>query len=106
MASSTETKLMRGILTGVMIAFVSSLQVGAAAAHEAHSPTGVTWKYDGFCCNGDNLSGDCQMISTKNVRVTEGGYEISLGPGDHRLITRPHHFSLKQSQARRSQDEE
>jgi hypothetical protein len=97
---------MRGILTGVMIAFVSSLQAGAAAAHEAHSPTGVTWKYDGFCCNGDNLSGDCQMISTKNVKVTEGGYEILLGPGDHRLITRPHHFSLKQSQARRSQDEE
>jgi hypothetical protein len=97
---------MRGILKGVMIAYASCVYVGSAAAHEAHSPSGVTWKYDGFCCNGDNHTGDCQMISTKNVKIINGGYEIILGPGDHRLITRPHDFKLPQSQARRSQDEE
>lgn len=74
----------------------------SVAAHD----TGSGWDYEQFCCNGDNHSGDCQMIATKNVRVTKGGYEIFLRPGDHRLVTRPHNFSLPQSEARRSQDEE
>jgi hypothetical protein len=103
-------KYRRSILTGAMIAVVSGVNgMGgglSARAHEAHSPTGIKWKYDGYCCNGDAHSGDCQMISTRNVRVTNQGYEISLGPGDHRMITRPHHFTMPQGEARRSKDEE
>lgn len=96
----------RCILNGVMIAFFLGAGLFPAGAHEAHSVKGGTWKYDGYCCNGDSRSGDCQMISTRNVRITSQGYEISLGPGDHRLITRPHHFTMPQSEARRSKDEE
>jgi hypothetical protein len=96
---------MRAVLTGLLVASVCHLSP-AAHAHEAHSGGGMAWKYDGFCCNGDSKSGDCQMISTKNVKVTDNGYEVYLGPGDHRMITRPHRFNMKQSQARRSQDEE
>ncbi|AXV15964.1 hypothetical protein CYG48_09805 [Neorhizobium sp. SOG26] len=96
---------MRLVLTGSMVAFACLFST-AALAHEAHSAGGMAWKYDGFCCNGDNHTGDCQMISTRNVKVTENGYEIQLKPGDHRMITRPHRFTMKQSQARRSQDEE
>ncbi|TWF54687.1 hypothetical protein [Neorhizobium alkalisoli] len=90
------------ILAGVIVAYASLLHVGPATAHEAMSG----FKYDGFCCNGDNHTGDCQMISTKNVKVVKGGYEIIIGPGDHRLITRQHDFTLPQSQARRSLDSE
>jgi hypothetical protein len=93
---------MRNVPVILLVAFASPLCALPAAAHDAK--TG--WEYDKFCCNGDNHSGDCQMISTKNVRVTSGGYEILLRPGDHRLVTRPHNFSLPQSEARRSKDEE
>ncbi len=93
---------MRGILTGVSVAYLVCMPVVPAEAHEAMSG----WKYDGFCCNGDSHSGDCQMISTRNVKIIKGGYEIILGPGDHRLITRRHDFVLPQSEARRSQDSE
>jgi hypothetical protein len=85
------------ILVVVASAFPSSL-----FAHEAL--TG--WKYEAFCCNGNEHNGDCQMISTKNVRVTPQGYDISLRPGEHRLVTRRHDFSVPQSQTRRSGDEE
>jgi hypothetical protein len=102
MSSSTETELMRAVLTGLMIAYASCVHATSAAAHEAMSG----WKYDGFCCNGDNHTGDCQMISTRNVKIINGGYEIILGPGDHRMITRKHDFVLPQSEARRSKDSE
>lgn len=88
---------MRSILASVMFAYASG-----AVAHEAHSG----WKYESYCCNGDNHTGDCQMIATKNVKVIKNGYEIILGPGDHRLITRNHDFKLPQSEARRSKDSE
>ncbi|MCJ8519479.1 hypothetical protein ABID21_002293 [Pseudorhizobium tarimense] len=81
-----------------------SLLFAALPAGSHDAPAG--WQYDKFCCNGDGHNGDCQMISTKNVKITERGYEISLGPGDHRLVTRPHHFTLPQSKARRSRDAE
>jgi len=93
---------MRSIPMTLLMASVLSLAPLPAVGHDAK--TG--WEYDKFCCNGDNHAGDCQMISTKNVKITDGGYEISLGPGDHRLVTRPHNFSLPQSQALRSQDAE
>lgn len=99
---------MRGILTGVSYVFLALVAYGfssmMALAHEAHSPTGASWKYDGYCCNGDSQTGDCQMIPDKNVKIIQGGYEIIIGPGDHRLITRKHDFKLPQSEARRSLD--
>ncbi|WP_165218266.1 hypothetical protein [Affinirhizobium pseudoryzae] len=92
---------MRSILALVMIAYASA-SPSSLSAHEAHSG----WKYEAYCCNGNEHTGDCQMISTKNVRITPNGYEISLRAGEHRLVTKSHAFRVPQSEARRSQDEE
>jgi hypothetical protein len=95
--SSTEKKPMRIILTVMMIAFASSV-----AAHESHKG----FKYESYCCNGNAETGDCQMIPEKSVRITPNGYEVSLAPGDHRLVTRKHQFNWSQGDARRSEDGE
>ena len=99
-------KDMRSFLPALLFVLAAGAASAPVQAHEAHSPTGIKWKYDGYCCNGDAHSGDCQQISTRHVRITSRGYEIFLGPGDHRMITRPHHFTMPQSETRRSQDEE
>lgn len=86
---------MRSILIGVMIAFAS-----CAYGHDA--PLG--WRYEPYCCNGNDDNGDCQMIPTKSVKIVQGGYQVTLAPGDHRLVTRYHVFKLPQQTTRRSQD--
>jgi hypothetical protein len=73
-----------------------------ATAHDAASG----WTYDQFCCNGNNHNGDCQMIPATAVRIVQGGYQVTLRPGDHRLATRRHIFRLPQDAARRSKDGE
>ncbi len=88
---------MRTVLTVSMIAYSASV-----FAHDAQ--TG--WKYEAFCCNGNNHTGDCQMIPEKSVRITQQGYQITLAPGDHRLVTRSHVFKLSGGMSRRSQDGE
>ena len=86
---------MRMILAGIML-------VVATAAHAHEAPSGFT--YDPFCCNGDGDSGDCQRISSETVRPNHGGYEVTLLPGDHRLATRRHVFSIPQSLVKESPD--
>lgn len=76
--------------------------VSGAGAHEAHSG----FKYARYCCNGDSQTGDCQTIPMRAVTIAPGGYIISLGPGDHRLVTRNHVFNWSQDQTRRSEDGE
>ena len=75
---------------------------GPAVAHEAMSG----WQYEQFCCNGNNHNGDCQMIPAHTVRIIDGGYRVTLAPGDHRMATRSHVFHLLQGDARRSRDGE
>lgn len=96
---------MKRVLLPVVV-LVGVFSSGAAIAHEAHSASGMTWKYDGFCCNGDSTTGDCQAIPTKSVKVVKGGYEVSLSAGDHRLVTRPHTFFVKQDDVRVSKDDD
>jgi hypothetical protein len=86
---------MRGLLSFVVIIFASG-----ALAHDA--PTG--WRYDPYCCNGDGMTGDCQMIPSRTVKVVEGGFLITLEPGDHREITRNHVFMMPQRKTMRSPD--
>ncbi|MCM2473077.1 hypothetical protein HGO38_06255 [Rhizobium sp. CG5] len=88
---------MRSILTGVLVAYASCVQ-----AHDSHSG----WRYESFCCNGDNHTGDCQMIPSQSVKVINNGYQLTLSPGDHRLVTRDHVFKFPQTTTRRSQDSE
>lgn len=74
---------------------LSALAVMPATAHEF---------YDTWCCNGNAHSGDCQPIPSASVKPVDGGYQITLGPGDHRLATRVHVFSKAQAETRRSLD--
>jgi hypothetical protein len=71
-------------------------------AHDA--PAG--WRYDAYCCNGNEHSGDCQQIPSKTVRIVRGGYQLTIAPGDHRLVTRAHVFKFPQRSALRSPDSE
>ncbi|WP_112437112.1 MULTISPECIES: hypothetical protein [unclassified Rhizobium] len=96
---------MRSILVVVMIAFSSCVQIpgvqtSGAQAHDA--PSG--WAYEPYCCNGDNETGDCQMIPPKSVAITPNGYRVTLLPGDHRLVTHAHVFLLPMGRAMKSGD--
>ncbi len=90
---------MRLVLT---VLFLSLAFSATALAHESHKG----FKYESYCCNGDAETGDCQMIPTRSVRVTSDGYEVSLAPGDHRMVTRRQIFNWSQREARRSEDGE
>ncbi|MDK4725448.1 hypothetical protein [Rhizobium phaseoli] len=86
---------MRIVLAAIGMAF-------AAAAQAHHAPSGFA--YDPYCCNGDGESGDCQSISSKTVRALHEGYEVTLLPGDHRLVTRRHVYLIPQAQTKESPD--
>jgi hypothetical protein len=84
----------------LLLSLVGLAFAGPMVAHDA--PSG--WQYAQFCCSGNSENGDCQMIPATAVRIVEGGFEVTLAPGDHRLATRRHVFHLSQDAARRSQD--
>lgn len=92
--------------------FAALVACSAAYAHEAHPVNAPTWKYDGFCCSGSTAgvpqenTGDCQKIDKHTVRAVQGGWKITLEPGDHHMVTRPHTFTIPQSQVRRSLDDD
>ena len=86
----------------ILLGFAACALATPAAAHDA--PSG--WQYEQICCNGNNHTGDCQMIPATTVRIVDGGYQVTIAPGDHRLATRSHVFHLPQNHARRSQDGE
>ena len=88
---------MRVMLTAVFCAIVTD-----ASAHDAKSG----WSYDAYCCNGNAHVGDCQQIPSKSVAIVNGGYKVTLMPGDHRLATQSHVFKVPQDRARQSQDSE
>lgn len=63
-----------------------------AGAHEA--PSGM--RYNGWCCSPagdpDDATGDCAPIPDRAVKITAQGYVITVRPGDHPLVTRPHQW--------------
>ena len=76
------------------------LFVVGAFAHDA--PSGM--RYDAWCCNGNAHSGDCQPIPSSSVKVVAGGYQITLRPGDHWMVTKEHRFQKPQTETRWSTD--
>ena len=50
--------------------------------------------YDPNCCNGDSETGDCQAIPETSVTSTPGGFIVTLRPGDHRLVTVEHTWTV------------
>ena len=62
--------------------------------------------YDGWCCNGNGTSGDCQPIPASSVKPVEGGWQVTLRPGDHHMVTKMHTYFMPYSKARISQDDD
>lgn len=87
---------MRPVLLAALL-----LMAGEAWGHQAS----VDWTYDGVCCNGNTETGDCQPIPASAVRMVDGGYEITLKPGDHHMVTTPHKWFHPQNRVRWSKDE-
>lgn len=87
-----------GILGALIFAYAT---MADADAHTA--PSGM--KYDAWCCNSVTAnSGDCQPVPDSAVRVISGGYQVTLGPGQHRLVTRVHVWQKAQTEVRYSTD--
>ncbi len=86
-----------------LLAFVTAVLVTIGAwGHEA--PSG--WNYPASCCQGTTETGDCQSIPASSVRAVDGGYQVTLRPGDHHLVTKGSHSWLKSmGETRQSKDE-
>lgn len=77
--------------------FISALLAcGTAGAHT--SPGGM--EYSGWCCSGV----DCSPIPAKTVKAVTGGYQVSVGPGDHPMLTRSHVFLIPYDKVKESTD--
>lgn len=72
---------------------------GAALAHTAASG----WRYSQDCCS----TKDCAEIANATVRITPGGYEVTLSPGDHAMVvaTKTYLVAFDDERIRRSGDE-
>lgn len=79
--------------------------LAAASAHAHDAPSG--WNYPAVCCqgvNGPGGHGDCQKIDSKTVKPVSGGYQVTIGPGDHMLATREHVFFIPYEDVKESGD--
>jgi hypothetical protein len=65
-------------------------------------PVGAHSWYDTYCCN----TKDCAPVVASTVVVTPDGWRVTLGPGDHPLVTKPIMalVPFTSSKIRRSQD--
>lgn len=91
------------VVAGLVLAW---LIVSPADAHDA-MPTAAQpegWRYDAACCHGNTVNGDCQAIPNSTVTPIPGGFSITLRPGEHRLVTKPHSYTIEQSKVRESRD--
>jgi hypothetical protein len=57
--------------------------------------------YDPYCCNDQ----DCAPIAPQHVAATEGGWLVTLGPGDHPMVKEPRTFLVPYADARPSGDD-
>lgn len=66
------------------------LAVALAQAHEAVSGM----PYPARCCWSPQAApegrpGDCDEIDAKSVKAVQGGYQVTLVPGDHPMVKAP-----------------
>ena len=69
----------------------SVVLLGSLAGSDAHQTAGG-WVYPPACCQGSDVAGDCEAISSVNVTRSARGFLILVHPGDHHLATRYHSF--------------
>ena len=84
----------------VRLVLFSFLGAGVAQAHEAQS--GMV--YEPFCCNGDANTGDCFQIPSETVKAGPDGYQVTLRPGDHPLVTAQQSWVVPYKDARPATD--
>lgn len=90
----------RGILTVCLLVALFIMAMTRSYGHNAD----MGWNYDPYCCNGNQEHGDCQEIDSKTVKPVEGGFLVTLNPGDHRLVTKPHTYMVPNDQIKHSPD--
>lgn len=84
MDERTRYLAMLWLLASIGIAAMVGVMITAANAHDA--PMG--WSYSVACCSGY----DCDELPEGTVRETPNGYEITLQPGQHPMVTdKPFH---------------
>ena len=83
------------------IVMAAVLAVGLLLVFQPWSAWAHSW-YDPWCCSGK----DCAPIPFSAVREIQGGYQITLKPGDHPLVTRVHVFQIEQVKVKRSKDDQ
>lgn len=73
-----------------------------AFAHKA--PTG--WAYPTSCCwaPAQGRVGDCAEIPTDSVKEGPNGYQVTLSPGDHPMVTEGVSFIVAYADAQTSPD--
>lgn len=64
-----------------------------------HPARGHEW-YDPWCCSGK----DCERIASESVRPVDGGYVVTVLPGQHPMVTKPHTFMVPADKTRTSLD--
>lgn len=83
-----------------IVAVATIAYTGLASAHE--SP--MNMPYDPWCCRGNDVGGDCAPIPASALKAKSGGWEVSVGPGDHPLLTKSHVFFMPYDKVRVSTD--
>lgn len=89
-----------GLLAFLVAAALVYVTVRPARAHT--TVTGMM--FDTWCCNGNNVNGDCQPIPEAAVKPVTGGYQVTLLPGMHPMVTEPHTYFMPQDKVRLSTD--
>jgi hypothetical protein len=71
-----------GLWCLILAGLLALLWMGEAEAHEAASGE---WLYPAGCCNSaaTAVNGDCARIASFHVVAGQGGYDVTLFPGDH-----------------------
>jgi len=94
------------IILGAAAIFIYVVQSGRPAyAHMA--PSG--WVYPSWCCSAargvpGRMTGDCAPIPHEAVQIMETGFQITLKPGDHPLVTKVNVYFIAFDKVRQSQD--
>jgi len=89
------------------LAAIAVIVVAGVAWSEARGHTAISGMvFDRWCCSGNAVNGDCQPIPLSSIKEIEGGYQVTLSPGDHPMVTRVHVYQMEESKVRWTTDGE
>lgn len=87
----------------VAVLLMLMLAIGAGVIALARPAAAHSW-YDGYCCSDK----DCAPVRASTVRATAEGWEITLAPGDHPMVSEPvtHFYRYDDTRVLPSQDDD